>query len=61
MNRMNKANKYTRGSRWHSRGQRFVLASLHRKYVGGLEGDPDCDSEKHGLVLSKKVCIAISL
>jgi len=27
---MNKMNKYTRGSRWHSRGQRFDPAYLHQ-------------------------------
>jgi len=28
---MNKVNKYTRGSRWHSRGQRFDPAYLHQQ------------------------------
>ena len=28
---MNEANKYTRGSRWHSRGQRFDPAYLRQK------------------------------
>ena len=28
---MNKTNKYTRGSRWHSKGQRFDPAYLHQR------------------------------
>ena len=40
---MNKANKYTRGSRWHSRGQRFVFGerlfhpTLRRNHHGLLD------------------------